>query len=174
MAKHLCVSDIKNYSSTEPYLACRLIPLDKNPGVRPIGIGEVLRRIVGKAVISIIKPEILQSAGSLQLCAGLPSGCEAAVHALSDIYSRDSTDAILLVDASNAFNALNRKALLHNIRYVCPPMATYIRNCYTTSSRLFITGGCEISSSEDTTQGDPFEMPAYAVGIVPPVHDQPW
>ena len=115
MAKRLCVSDITNCSSTEPYLACRLIPLYKNPGTRPIGIGEVLRQIVGKAVIFIIKPEILQTAGSLQLCAGLPSECEAAVHALSDIYPRDSTYAILLADASNAFNALNRKALLHSI-----------------------------------------------------------
>ena len=34
----------------ESYVACRLIPLNKNPGVRPIGVGEVLRRIIGKAI----------------------------------------------------------------------------------------------------------------------------
>ena len=158
--RRILVSKNFGKQGLEPYIACRLIPLDKNPGVRPIGIGEVLRRIIGKAVISIIKPDILESAGSLQLCAGLPSGCEAAVHALTEIYAKDSSDAILLVDASNAFNALNRKALLHNIRYICPPMATYIRNCYGMSSRLFITGGREIASTEGTTQGDPFAMPA--------------
>ena len=34
----------------EAYLANRLIPLDKNLGIRPIGVGEVLRRIIGKAI----------------------------------------------------------------------------------------------------------------------------
>ena len=32
------------------YTSARLIPLNKNPGVRPIGVGEVVRRIVGKAI----------------------------------------------------------------------------------------------------------------------------
>ena len=39
---------IKNYHPKllEPLVASRLIPLNKNPGVRPIGVGEVLRKII--------------------------------------------------------------------------------------------------------------------------------
>ena len=33
------------------FTACRLTPWDKNPGIRPIGVGEVLRRIIGKTVL---------------------------------------------------------------------------------------------------------------------------
>ncbi len=57
-------------------LANRLIPLDKNPGVRPIGIGETPRRIIAKAVIRYLREDIQSAAGSLQLCAGQESGCE--------------------------------------------------------------------------------------------------
>ena len=38
-------------SNLEAYLACRLILLDKCPGLRPIGVGEVLRCIIGKVFI---------------------------------------------------------------------------------------------------------------------------
>ena len=34
-------------------------------------------------------------------------------------------------------------------------------------SRLFITGGKEISSNERTTQGDPIAMGIYALGLMP-------
>ena len=168
-ARKLCTKEIVTQNGQlDAYLSCRLIPLDKNgDGVRPIGVGEVLRRIVGKSIMRVIKPDILESAGSLQLCAGHTSGCEAAVHAMADIFEEEENDGLLLIDASNAFNALNRSVLLHNIGHICPPMAMYVRNCYRRPSRLFITGGGEITSSEGTTQGDPAAMSAYGVGITP-------
>ena len=49
-ARRLC-SALVDPSSLSPLLACRLIALDKNPGVRPIGIGETSRRIITKAVV---------------------------------------------------------------------------------------------------------------------------
>ena len=45
MTKYLCCEEIQDYESIQSLLACTLIPLNKNPGIRPIGIGEVLRRI---------------------------------------------------------------------------------------------------------------------------------
>ena len=170
MTQHLCTRPLQETETTsvDAYIANRLIPLLKAPsGIRPIGIGEVLRRIIGKAVISEIRPDILESAGNLQLCAGQKAGCEAAAHAMGDIFNEENTDAVLFIDASNAFNALNRKAMLHNVEYLCPPMATYLRNCYQKPSRLFIAGGKELVSAEGTTQGDPTAMPAYGIGILP-------
>ena len=172
MTQKLCMQEIemteRGRLSIEAYTACRLVSLEKQPsGIRPIGIGEVLRRIVGKAIVAEIKTDLADSAGSLQLCAGQKAGCEAAAHAMRDIFAEEETDGVLLVDASNAFNCLNRQALLHNIRYLCPALSTYIRNCYGSPARLFLAGGYEIASAEGTTQGDPTAMPGYGIGILP-------
>lgn len=167
MLKTLCTTDINLDRDIEAYLACRLIPLDKGPGVRPIGVGEVIRRIFGKTIINTIKGDIMKSAGSLQLCAGQQAGCEAAVHAMNEIFHEEAIDAIILVDASNAFNSLNRNVFIHNIKILCPPMARYVINCYKNRSRLFIIGGKELASDEGTTQGDPFAMPTYGIGLTP-------
>ena len=154
LAKQLSTEMVQhnNISSPlDPLLACRLIPLDKSPGIRPIGIGEVFKNDVSIA------------AGALQLCAGQPSGCEAAVHAVRNIFEEEECDGVILVDASNVFNSINRKAMLHNIGILCPAMKIFAENCYSTSARLFITGGAEIRSNEGTTQGDPISMALYAM-----------
>ena len=77
------------------YVNSRLIPLDKNPGVRPIGIGEVIRRIVGKTHSWHTADEIKEAAGPLQTCEGHGAGAEAAIHSMRDIFEADSTDAVL-------------------------------------------------------------------------------
>ena len=61
------------------------------------------------------------------------------------------TGTVLLTDAENAFNSINRKVMLHNLKFICPIIATYIINSYATPSRLFIVVGGEIISSEGAT-----------------------
>ncbi len=176
LAKKLCREEI-HPDSLHEFVACRLIPLDKgndvegNPGIRPIGIGEILRRIVGKVVVSSIKEDIIDSAGPLQTCAGLMSGIEASIHAMRTIFEDKDTEGILLVDAENAFNNLNRKAAIHNIKQLCPPFHRFLANTYQLSAELHInnddTGSECIMSDEGSTQGDVAAMGMYAIGTRP-------
>ena len=158
MTKSLCTKYV-DPESIEPLVASRLIPLEKGEGVvRPIGVGEVMRRIIGKCVMNVAKGDVVEASASLKLCAGQKSGSEAAIHGMRNIFEADYTNAVLLIDTSNAFNVLNRATALHNIRVLCPIIATYAINTYRNSARLFITGGKEIISAEGTTQGDPLAM----------------
>ena len=110
-----------------PLTACRLVALDKCPGVRPVGVGEVVRRIICKSILSVIRPEIRAMVGSSQLCAGQKCGCEAAVHALEAIFEEETTEGVILVDASNAVKYLgvivdkqvSWKLHIANVRRVC-------------------------------------------------------
>ena len=100
VTKKLCTEELS--ASLEGFLACRLIPLNKNPGLRPIGVGEVLRRIIGKVIVSVVRNDIISSVGSRQVCAGHEAGCEAAIHAMHTIFEDEKTEAVLLVDTANA------------------------------------------------------------------------
>ena len=161
-----CVLTSNTTTRSSPRLR-RLIPLNMNPGLRPIRVDETLRRIIGKAVAKVLMNEVADAVGSLQVCAGQDAGCEAAIHALLKIFEQEETEAVMLVEASNAFNSINRIAFLHNVRKICPSIATFTINCYSSSSLLYFVGGTEMSSAEGTTQGDPIAMLIYAIAVIP-------
>ena len=96
--------------------------------------------------MSIVYHDVQEAAGPLQLCEGQQAGCEAAVHALRTLFDNASNEGLLLVDASNAFNSLNRALALVNIRKICP-----------IGAEIFVMGEV-IHSMEGTTQGDPLAM----------------
>ena len=60
--KKLCTGKLRS-NNIEALLASRLIPLDKHPGLRPIDVGEVLRRITGKVVVSVLRKDVIASVG---------------------------------------------------------------------------------------------------------------
>ena len=131
--------------------------------MHPIGIGEVTRRIVGKCISWVLRKDIQQAAGPLQTATGLQGGAEAAIHSMKLIFEQESTNGVILVATSNAFNSLNRKVALHNIRIICPELSTVLINTYRLPVRMFIHGGGEIRSAEGTTQGDDLAMSFYGL-----------
>ena len=150
----------------ETLVSCRLIALDKCPGIRPIGVRECLRRLVGRAVIQCIKTDLLRAIGNKQLCVSHIAGCEAALHTLTNVLNNDDSEAILFVDASNAFNSINRQVAMQNIQRIFPLLASIIINTYHMPSNLFIEGE-SIMSCEGVTQGDPLAMAFYALATIP-------
>ena len=62
----------------------------------------MVQRIIAKAALYIVWDDILIAAEPHQFCAGQITGTEAAVHAVRSVFSSDDSDAMLLVDASNA------------------------------------------------------------------------
>ena len=163
MARKLA-TEILDPLTLETYVSCRLIPVDKNLGVRPIVAGEVLHRIVSKYIGWVLKEDIELAARPLQTATGLQSGMEAAIHSMRCMVEDDPTDAVILVDTRNAFNSLNRPAALHNIRVICPQIATILVNTYRRPACLIILGASDIYSLEGTTQGDNLAMAFYALG----------
>ena len=146
-------------------ISCRLIPLNKDPGVRPIGIGEILCRIIGKTISWVLKSDIQEPAGPLQTSTGLKGGAEAAIHDIKEVFDDDETEAVILVDASNAFHALNRNVAL-KFKF-CPSFSTVLIHTYRVPARFFITGGKELLSNEGTTQEDNLAMSFYGLSTRP-------
>ena len=78
-------------------MASRLVLLDKNPGLRTIGLGKVLRRIAGKNRDDCHKGRCYQGSSKAQM-RGRESGSEAAVLAMKDLFEAEQSDAVLLVE----------------------------------------------------------------------------
>ena len=152
----------------------RLIALDKSPGVRPVGIGEIWSRLIAKVILVEAGPEAKNACGDNQLCAGLEAGIEGGIHAVNQVWKeieQEENNGFLLVDARNAFNELSRAAMLWTIRHEWPSGARFVFNCYKRWAILGIRGQngsfLVIHSKEGVTQGDPLAMFAYGIGVLP-------
>ena len=103
-----------------------LIALPKEEGdLRPIAVGEVLRRLVGKCCANVVNDDMREILEPLQVGVGTPGGCEAVVHAVRHwlLMFWQSTDRVLArIDLSNAFNTVDRQDILASIREVAPSL----------------------------------------------------
>ena len=63
-------------------MACRLVALDKMPGMRPVRIGETIHQALNKFVKREARYQAKTVCVNLQLCAGLEADIEGATHAV--------------------------------------------------------------------------------------------
>ena len=112
----------------------------------------------------LCKKDVTKAAGSLQLSTGQDAGAEAVIHSTRDVFADADADAVLLINTVNALNSINRKLMLHSLKFICPIIATYVNQFLCISIKvIYCRGRGEILSSEGTTQGEPAAMRAYAL-----------
>ena len=183
-------NDSPPWAAYRAFMSSRLIALDKCPGVRPVGIGDIWRRLFSKCVLALAGEQAKDACGSAQLCAGLEAGIDGAVHAvraLWDEHEEDDDWGFLLVDARNAFNEGNRYCLLWTVRHRWTAGARFAFNCYRHWSLLLVRGTEDaasfLHSQEGVTQGCVLAMLIYGIGMLPltqllqrelPACIQPW
>ena len=108
LAVRIATEDIDK-EALKPLNAYRLIPLAKNLGVRPIGVGEVLRGIIGRSILRCVENDLKLLRKTKQLRLGQKCGIALyiAIHSLRKQFENPETQGILFIDAKNAFNSLN-------------------------------------------------------------------
>ncbi len=93
----------------------------------------------------------------LEVIGGTRFGIEGAIHAVSDLFDGHSEDAwgVLMVDASNAFNSINRISVLWNARVLWPRCSRFLFNTYRGWAPLIMKGSSTVLySKEGVTQVD--------------------
>ena len=142
----------------------------KDGGLRPIAIGEVLRRLTSKCVARAVQSEAVDILSPLQVGVGIPAGCEAIVHSLASLLNNSSilpeSRCVLLVDFSNAFNSIDRGHMFEEARSRIPSISSWLECCYSSQPLLFF-GEHTILSCCGVQQGDPLGPLGFVLALHP-------
>ena len=155
-----------------------LIPKTKNPSdlkFRPIGVGETLFRLLGRAILSKVGKDIGGQIAPLQLAVGISGGVEIAASLaglLSAINAHQPPEepdfSTMSLDVSNAFNNIRRSHILDGLGLRCPGLIPYFNLIYGAKVDLRWNDGTIIgTASTGVLQGDPLSTLYFAIGIQP-------
>ena len=133
-------------------------------------MGELCDRCADKTMLEVTGDDVKNVCNTDQLCSGIKSGMEGAIHAIRQLYQEKCDDGfgLLLMDASNAFQTISRAAALWNARVLWSRCARFLFNSYRGYALLIIKGtSATLLSKEGVTQGVPSSMKLYAIGLLP-------
>ena len=121
-------------------------------------------------MIEVVGDDVQHVCLADQICSGLKSGIEASIHSFTEIFNSKAHTGwgLLLNDAVNGFNLVNRPAALWNARVLWSRCSKFLFNSYRGYALLIIAGSKEsLLSREGVTQGDPLAMLFYGLAILP-------
>jgi hypothetical protein len=166
-------NEIVSWEGHRALHAVLVIPLirDDSPKPRPIGIRDSWSRVMGKATARACRPDVEAACGTKNLCAGQRAGVEAAAHAVKALFEDlQDGEVVILDDARNAFNEVNRVRAVLEIRLRCPSLARFAFNTYRGSAAALVRGATltrRFLSSEGVAQGCPIAMAGFGLGSLP-------
>ena len=162
----------------------RMITLDKNPGVLPVGARETCWGLFANYVLRIMSTKATNACKDNQLCASLRAVIYRAVHCVQALWDNNSSTnnwGYLLVDAKNVFNEINWNIILWTVRHLVQSGAWFVFNCYRHWYFLVICNGKGVAiilyCREGVKQGGPLTMDAYILGVPQgkkPENRTPW
>ena len=127
---------------------------------------------VCKVVMKGVGKEMTKHLNDFQFGVGVSSGAEVVLHSVNRVLSKhhdDGSPTMFHVDFSNAFNLVDRYALLHEVRMRCPSISLWLKFLYGQTTRLYL-GDNHIWSTTRVQQGDPFGPLLFALVLHPLVH----
>ena len=135
------------------------------PDIRPIAVGETLRRLTGKCLCAVIKDKASELFHPLQFGVACTAGSEKIIHGLRkciEDHWDDEDFVVLKVDMRNAFNLVSRQAILDECASLFPELLPWVLWCYGTHSALWHPMG-RVSSESGVQQGDPLGPLLFAL-----------
>jgi Reverse transcriptase (RNA-dependent DNA polymerase) len=139
-----------------------------NGAVRPIAVGEVIRRLVAKCLMARVRQPAQALLAPLQLGVAVKGGAEAIVHTVRRLITHHldaavSPDgALLQVDFSNAFNLVRGDAFCQSTLEHFPALGPWVTSCYDSPSHLFYEVETVCNSARGVRQGDPLGLSCSA------------
>ena len=148
------------------FFGAKLIALNKRDGgIRPIAIGNTLRRLFGKFAAATLSKEAATILSPLQMGCGVPLGAEAIVHS-ARTFLENTRDGYVMVklDFRNAFNSLDRSHMVSVMASYFPRLVPFITSAYQHPSKLLF-GDFVITSECCVQQGDPLGPLIFCMAI---------
>ena len=132
------------------------LPVDEVPDVRPIGIGNSLRRLISRCIFEPYIYSFCEATKPTQYCVGEKGGITQCIFGMTSLLEANDDFVALSLDVENAYNETSRKFML-DATWNCPSLC-----------QLFDPYGNGVAAA--TCSGDHWRQ-RYDIGLKLVFHD---